>query len=615
MSETLAENPQATQATPVTPIRGSLLRSVLTNPLGAAALAVLTLVVLIALVAPLLAPFDPAALQLDKINAAPGGDYVLGGDSAGRDILSRLLFAGRNTLVGAVIALVVSLALGVTMGLLGGYYGRLLDGAFGWWANILMALPTMIVLLALFQALGSSIYLAMVAFGVMLSPGFYRLVRSQVHSVKNELYVDAARVSGLSDARIIGRHVLLVVRAPVIIQASVVSGIAIVMQSGLEFLGLGDPGTPTWGGMLQDAFTAIYVAPTSIVWPGLAIAITVASLILLGNAIRDTVQRSAAPVRASRQARARAAARRREAATSLATAAVGATEATETTDATGGSTPKASTNLLEIRGLTVGYPTPTGMKTVVHGIDLDVRRGEVMGLVGESGSGKTQTAFSVLGLLPAGGTLLDDSSIRFDGAELVGLPESRLRALRGRRISYIPQEPMSNLDPCFRIGEQLVEPLRAVTGRTRSDATREALALLDRVGIPDPKRTFAAYPHEISGGMAQRVLIAGAVSGRPDLLIADEPTTALDVTVQAEVLDLLRDLQQEFGMSVLLVTHNFGVVADLCDRVAVMQNGLVVEVGDAVPLFANPQHAYTRMLLDSTLEGSQPRTMLKAVTR
>jgi peptide/nickel transport system permease protein len=465
-----------------------------------------------------------------------------------------------------------------------------------------MALPTMIVLLALFQSLGSSIYLAMVAFGVMLSPGFYRLVRGQVHAVKNELYVDAARVSGLSDTRIIGRHVLLVVRAPVIIQASVVCGIAIVMQSGLEFLGLGDPATPTWGGMLQDAFSAIYQAPLAILWPGLAIAVTVASLILLGNAVRDTVQRTAGPAKAGKAARARTAGPR-----------AGASSGRKAGYAVGAPEPNPM-DLLAVRGLTVGYSTPGGMKTVVHGIDLDVRRGEIMGLVGESGSGKTQTAFSVLGLLPTGGTLLDDSSIRFDGVELVGLPESQLRALRGRRISYIPQEPMSNLDPCFRIGDQLVEPLRKVNGRSRSDATAEALALLDRVGIPDPRRTFAAYPHEISGGMAQRVLIAGAVSGRPDLLIADEPTTALDVTVQAEVLDLIRDLQAEFGMSVLLVTHNFGVVADLCDRVAVMQSGRIVEVDDVRPLFDHPQHPYTRMLLDSTLEGAQPRTMLKAVT-
>jgi peptide/nickel transport system permease protein len=558
-------------------------RKVFRNPLAVAALVVLVIIVLASIFAPLIAPNSPTALRLDKINAGPGSGYLLGGDGAGRDILSRLLFAGRNTLTGALIALTVALVIGVVSGLLGGYYGGFLDGILGWGANLLMALPTMIVLLALFQALGSSIYLSMVTFGVMLSPGFYRLVRGQVMGVKHELYVDAARVSGLSDPRIIGRHILLVVRAPVVIQAAVVAGIAIVVQSGLEFLGLGDPGTPTWGGMLQDAFTNIYNSPIAIWWPGATIALTVASLVLLGNAIRDVIQRTDRPRKAPR----------------LAAAPLPVHQDT-------GDSP-----LLRITDLSVGYPSGDGYREVVHAVDLDVRRGEVMGLVGESGSGKTQTAFSVLGLLAPGGTLLGGSSIRFDGDEVSRLPEPEQRALRGRRIGYIPQEPMSNLDPCFRVGEQLVEPLRTVSGMTKAAATAEALNLLERVGIPEPRRTFAAYPHEISGGMAQRVLIAGAVSGKPDLLIADEPTTALDVTVQAEVLDLLRDLQTEFGMAMLLVTHNFGVVADICDRVAVMQDGRIVEVNDVRRLFADPQHTYTKTLLESTLEDSTPRTRLE----
>jgi peptide/nickel transport system permease protein len=396
------------------------------------------------------------------------------------------------------------------------------------------------------------------------------------------LYVDAARVSGLSDPRIIGRHVLLVVRAPIVIQAAVVAGIAIVVQSGLEFLGLGDPGTPTWGGMLQDAFTNIYTSPVAIWWPGMTIALTVAALVLLGNAIRDVIQRTERPRKPPKPPEL-------------------APTSPDTSDLP----------LLRITNLSVGYPSTDGYREVVHGVDLDVRHGEVMGLVGESGSGKTQTAFSVLGLLSPGGTLLGSSSILFDGRELSRLPESERRTLRGQRIGYIPQEPMSNLDPSFRIGEQLVEPLRVVSGLSKQAAVAEALHLLERVGIPDPRRTFAAYPHEISGGMAQRVLIAGAVSGKPDLLIADEPTTALDVTVQAEVLDLLRGLQTEFGMAMLLVTHNFGVVADICDRVAVMQDGRIVEVNDVRPLFASPQHPYTQTLLGSTLEDSTPRTRLE----
>ncbi|MDD0858513.1 ABC transporter ATP-binding protein [Arthrobacter alpinus] len=229
--------------------------------------------------------------------------------------------------------------------------------------------------------------------------------------------------------------------------------------------------------------------------------------------------------------------------------------------------------------------------------------------MGESGSGKTQTAWSVLDLLPREAMILG-GSITIDGQDRAKLPAGRRRALLGDTLAYIPQEPMSNLDPSFTVGQQLTLPLRRTMGMSRGEANAKALALLERVGIADPERTFNSYPHQISGGMAQRVLIAGAVSCEPKVLVADEPTTALDVTVQAEVLDLLRSLQQERGMAMLLVTHNFGVVADICDRVAVMQHGRIVETGDVAEIFAAPKHPYTRMLLGSLLHEREPRTRL-----
>lgn len=568
------------------PERFGIVRSVLRNPLGIAAIGMLAVIIGASLLAPVLAPFAPTAVRIELINAPPGGDYLLGGDGSGRDILSRLFFSGRNTLAGALVAVAVALALGVSSGLIAGYFGRVCDTVASWTANVLLALPAMIVLLALFTTLGSSVFLSMAVFGVMLAPGFFRLVRGLVIGVKNELYVDAARVSGLSNVRIIGRHILLVVRAPVVIHTSIMAGIAIVIQSGLEFLGLGDPGVPTWGGMLQDAFSNIYVAPTATVWPGLAIAITVAAFVLLGNAVRDGMQRTSdSPAKPSRR---------------NATIEQSAHAAPVVADE------PAPESLLRVRDLVVSYPAGDDITEVVRGVDLDVRKGEVLGLVGESGSGKTQTAFAILGLLGPGGSVVR-GRLEFGGTDLNRMTAQQRRLLRGRRIGYIPQEPMSNLDPAFRVGTQLTEPLRSVMGLSRAAATQRALELLARVGIPEPERTFRAYPHEISGGMAQRVLIAGAVSCDPDLLIADEPTTALDVTVQAEVLDLLRDLQRELSMGMVLVTHNFGVVADICERVAVMRDGQIVETNDVRSLFAAPRHAYTRMLLASTLEDSEPR--------
>jgi peptide/nickel transport system permease protein len=268
--------------------------------------------------------------------------------------------------------------------------------------------------------------------------------------------------------------------------------------------------------------------------------------------------------------------------------------------------------LLTITGLSIGHDQPDGtVTTVVHDASLTVGKGEVHGLIGESGSGKTQTAWSVLRLLPDTGRITG-GAIVFDGTDLATLPEKAMQRLRGARIAYVPQEPMSNLDPSFTVGSQLTEPMRVRLSLTKPDARERALALLAKVGIPDPARTFRAYPHEISGGMAQRVLIAGAISCEPDLLIADEPTTALDVTVQAEVLDLLRSLREEMGMGILLVTHNFGVVADLCDRVSVMQEGRIVETGPVRTILRDPRHEYTRSLLDAILDESAVREPLPA---
>jgi ABC-type dipeptide/oligopeptide/nickel transport system ATPase component/ABC-type dipeptide/oligopeptide/nickel transport system permease subunit len=572
--------------------RVNLFRRLITTPLGAIAMGFLAIVAFVTVTGSWLAPYDPKTASLQLVLAPPSAEHWLGADSAGRDVFSRLLVGTQISISAALVALVVALVIGVTGGLIAGYYGGFFDNVSSWFTSILMALPAVIVLLAARAALGPSVWLSMAIFGVLLSPTYFRLVYASVTAVRNELYVDAARVAGLSDLRIIGRHILSVVRAPIIIQSAIIVGISIAILSGLEFLGIGDLSVPTWGSMLNDGFAQIYRAPILMLWPSLAIGLTSMALVLVANAARDALERTAPRKR------------RRGTPTSI-----------ETTSSDGAplplppaqGAPVSKELLLSVRDLVVGYDREDGGLTkVVDGISFDIYRGEVHGLIGESGSGKTQTAFAVLGLLPTGGRVVS-GSIKFEGTSLANAPESVYRSIRGRRIAYIPQEPMSNLDPSFTIGSQLVEPMRVVLGISAQEAKERALALLGRVGIPRPARTFSAYPHEISGGMAQRVLIAGAVSCDPELVIADEPTTALDVSVQAEVLDLLRDLQKERNLGVLLVTHNFGVVADLCDRVSVMKSGQLVETGSVESIFANPAHAYTRSLLDSMLEGGPPR--------
>jgi peptide/nickel transport system ATP-binding protein len=256
--------------------------------------------------------------------------------------------------------------------------------------------------------------------------------------------------------------------------------------------------------------------------------------------------------------------------------------------------------MLEVRDLSVRFDTDEGTVHAVDGMSLELASREVLGIVGESGCGKSVTALSILGLLPKTATVT--GSIRFEGAELLGAPRSRLRKIRGRQISFVFQEPMTSLNPVLRIGNQIEEVLREHLSLSRTAAKERVVELLDLVHIPDPSRRIDEYPHQLSGGMRQRVVIAMALACDPKILIADEPTTALDVTIQAGILDLLRELRARLGTAIVLITHNLGVVADLADRVVVMYAGRKAEEAAVGELFAHPQHPYTIGLL-----GAVPR--------
>jgi oligopeptide/dipeptide ABC transporter ATP-binding protein len=254
--------------------------------------------------------------------------------------------------------------------------------------------------------------------------------------------------------------------------------------------------------------------------------------------------------------------------------------------------------LLDVRGLKTSFHTSDGVVRAVTGVDFHVNRGEVMGLVGESGCGKSVTSLSIMRLIAPPGRI-EAGEVIFDGRDLLTLREKEMRDLRGDRISMIFQQPTSSLNPVYDIGMQLGEVLELHRGMKRRDARARAVELLEMVGIPDPGRRIAAFPHEMSGGMAQRVMIAMALACEPELLIADEPTTALDVTIQAQILDLMRILQRETNTALVLITHDLGVVAEMCDRVAVMYAGEIVEQTDVASLFEEPRHPYTQGLIGS----------------
>ncbi|HEY1793373.1 MAG TPA: ABC transporter ATP-binding protein [Opitutaceae bacterium] len=262
--------------------------------------------------------------------------------------------------------------------------------------------------------------------------------------------------------------------------------------------------------------------------------------------------------------------------------------------------------LLEVTDLRTHFHTRNGTYRAVDGVSFSVDRGQTLGIVGESGSGKSVTCYSIMGLIPQPPGRIESGSAMFDGVDLLRCTPAQARSIRGKRISMIFQDPMTSLNPFLRISEQVTEPLIVHGLATRREALRRALEMMEAVGINDAARRIRFYPHEFSGGMRQRVMIAMALVTRPELLIADEPTTALDVTVQAQILDLIRRLQKELGMAVIFVTHDLGVVAGLCDRVQVMYAGRVMEAASTAELFARPLHPYTRGLQRS-IPGLQPK--------
>ena len=551
------------------------------NRLALVAAAYLIALLVTALLGLLIAPHDPIEVDLARAFEGPSLDHWLGTDHLGRSTSSRTIAATQVALEAASLGVGIAIVLGAPLGLLFGYFG-------GWWDRIAMriveaviALPALLVAIAIIAILGPSLTNAMIALGIANSTAFFRLMRGSALEVREALYVDAARVAGASPLSIVFGHVLPNVTGPLTVQTTLAFSYVLLAEAGLSFIGLGvQPPESSWGAMLATAQRYVYQHPFMALPPGLMIMFTVLAFNLLGDGLRDAWARVDAnrsrPNRAMRPRFARA------------------------QEKTVG---PESASLLEVRDLEIRFPAPRrGEVAVTSNVTFDVERGRTLGLVGESGCGKSVTAMAITGLLSESGYVAR-GSIRFEGRELVNMDTYELNAIRGADIGMIFQEPGTSLNPAFTVGNQLREVLRTHTDATEKQAHNQALELLDRVGIPDARRRARDYPHQFSGGMAQRVMIAMAIACRPKLLIADEPTTALDVTIQGQVLDLLTDLQDEHGMAILLITHDLGVVADMCDDAVVMYAGQVVEQADVDTLLALPKHPYTAGLLASMPEN------------
>ena len=590
-------------SSPVAPRRG-VWHALRSRPVSVVALFWLCGVVGACLIAPLIAPFGQNQQNLAATFEGPSASHLLGTDGLGRDILSRLLFGGRITFSGVLLATVIAVVLGSSIGIVSGYFRGVLDGTLSSISDILMSIPVLVILLSIAAVTSQNITILMLAVGVLLSAPVYRVFRAATLEVREELFVTAARTSGLTDLAILRRHILPRLGSVLVVQTAVIASLALVTQVGLGYLNI-DVRAPaaSWGGMVSAASQTIYTSAWPLVPPAIVITLTVLAFSLIG----DVAQQARTGRTAGRQTGRRAFRPSSERSTAFAARPSDGL----TTDRTPSVVPTDST-ALALRDVSVAVPTNAGgWLTLVDGISFEIGEGEIVGLVGESGAGKSVTARAILGVLPSHAAV--SGSVGYHGTELLRGGEKAYRAVRGKKIAFVGQDPMTSLSPTWRIGTVVAENVRRQQGVGKKEAKRITRDLLAKVRLPNPEIVERLYPHQISGGMAQRVVIAIALAGNPDLIIADEPTTALDVTVQMEVLGLLKSLQQERSLAMLLVTHDWGVVADVCDRAVVMYAGQVVEDASVEQIFTEPKHPYSAALRSADPHSQQVGQRLQVI--
>ncbi len=565
--------------------RISVFRLLLRNRLAVFGLVVLAAIVTLSLLASWLPLADPDTTDLaQRLKKPLTSGHWLGTDHLGRDLLSRIVWGTRVSLAVGLTASVFAALVGSTIGIVSGYLGGRTDNLLMRGIDMLMAFPYILLALAIVAVLGPGLMNALYAIAIVNIPFFARNVRGVTVSFKRREFIDAAQLSGKSNILILLTEVLPNVLPVIVITLSTTIGWMILETAGLSFLGLGaQPPQADLGSMLGEGRKLIITAPHVSTIPGCVIFLIVMSINLLGDGIRDTLD-----------PRLKAGALQRPA------------FRTQTDLAKRSANLSTTREILTVESLSTEFHTGTGVLKAVSAVDLQLCPGECLGVVGESGSGKSVTALSVLSLVASPPGKIVDGKITFDSRDLLRINNQELRTIRGGRIAYIFQDPLSTLHPLYSVGNQLVEAIRSHQMISRSDALGMALELLKKVQIPNAEMRAQAYPFQLSGGMRQRVGIAMALANNPEVIIADEPTTALDVTVQAEVLRLLKALVGENSVSLIFITHDFGVIGQLCDRVIVMYAGQVVEQGKANEVLQSPLHPYTSKLVECVPKLGHP---------
>ena len=565
------------------------LRRLWAHRLGRIGLVMMAIALAVAALAPLLAPYDPYAnvrVTISDIYAAPSSIHPLGTDDAGKDVLSSLIYGSRVSLLVGFSGAVIALVIGGVIGLIAGFRGGKLGNGLMRFTDFFLVIPDLALQIVIVAIVGQSLRNIIIVIGILGWTTTARLVRAQTLSVRARKFVDRARAVGATDFYILRNHVFPQVLPLMLANTVLTVSLAILAESTLAFIGLGDPTVISWGQMMNFAFNRGAVSAGAwwaLISPGFAIVWVVLGVTLLGNALEDLLN--------PRQGR-----------HYLEPEPIPPVD--QVVGAHAGST-------LSIRNLAVEFAVGDTRARAVDGVSFDVARGEAVGLVGESGSGKTTTMLGALRLLPPGGEIVG-GSVFLDGHNVLALEAEELRELRWSKMAMVFQGAMNALNPVRSVEDQIIEAIRVhFPDSSKHGAHQRAANLLDLVGI-DPQRG-REYPHQFSGGMRQRAMIALALSCDPVLIVADEPTTALDVMIQAQIMELLSRIRRELGMAMVLITHDLGVVAETCDRVVVMYGGIVAEQGSVADVYTNPQHPYTKLLLEAFPDLDDPERKLVSI--
>ncbi len=576
-------------------------------------LILLVFVALTAILAPVIAPHDP--LEIFTARQAPGNGFLFGTDDKGRDILSRMLYGGRYSLVIGFGATLFALVCGSVIGALAAVSRKAVSEVIMRLLDIIMSVPGIALAAVLVLILGNSVPAIIFSIGFMYTPQIARIVRANIVSEYGEDYVRAVIVSGAQAPWILVKHVLRNCIAPIMVFTVTLVADAIIFEASLTFIGAGitEP-TATWGNILADARGGVLAGRWwQALFPGIAIMVTCLALNILSEGLTDAMAaKPGAPVKSNDGESNRAddilvnnpvlAYEQQAESLNRRLAALREVELRRTDR----HIPDLSVPpLLQVKDLSISFESHGDVK-VVDGVSFEVRPGQCMALVGESGCGKSITTKVIMGLTDPGEQITGE--VLFDGKDLLKLTKDEHRQLLGHEIAMVYQDALSSLNPSMLISSQMKQ-------LTKRGGTRSAEELLELVGL-DPQRTLESYPHELSGGQRQRVLIAMALTRDPKLIICDEPTTALDVTVQKQVIKLLNDLQAKLGFAMIFVSHDLALVAEVGSEITVMYAGQVIEQAPTVELLTNPIHEYTRGLLGSVLsieEGAKDGTRLHQV--